>query len=110
LESAAVGAAATDGSTPKNANRLFVAIEFHMMARLDWTEHVPTLDGELVSVRDVVEKDAPTLCELLNDPAVTVHRSGPPSSVEAFVAIIRWAHRHVMQVTASVSASCHTAH
>jgi [ribosomal protein S5]-alanine N-acetyltransferase len=47
----------------------------------------------MVDVREVTESDAPTLFELLTDPAVTEHVSQPPPSVEAFAGFITWAQR-----------------
>lgn len=52
-----------------------------------------TLHGELVDVREVVETDAPTLCEMLNDPAVVERMSPPPPTVDAFRGFIAWARR-----------------
>jgi RimJ/RimL family protein N-acetyltransferase len=58
-----------------------------------WTCRVPTLTGSLASIREVVPDDAPTLFELLSDPAVAEHLSSPPPSVGAFAGFIEWARR-----------------
>jgi ribosomal-protein-alanine N-acetyltransferase len=63
------------------------------MSRAPWTEHVPELSGPLVRAREVAPHDAPSLFELLTDPAVTQYLSSPPPSVDAFVGFIRWAIR-----------------
>jgi len=57
-----------------------------------WSERVPSLSGDLVTVREVVTCDAPSLFELLTDPLVTEHISTPPQSADAFAGFIRWAH------------------
>jgi [ribosomal protein S5]-alanine N-acetyltransferase len=61
------------------------------MAAACWTLGLPRLSGSFVDVREVVPDDASALFELLSDPAVTQHLSGPPGSIDAFVGFIRWA-------------------
>jgi [ribosomal protein S5]-alanine N-acetyltransferase len=55
-----------------------------------WADGLPRLSGELVDVREVTPSDAPVLCELLSDPAVTEHVSSPPRSISAFRGFIAW--------------------
>jgi RimJ/RimL family protein N-acetyltransferase len=57
----------------------------------DWTAQVSALVGDLSSVREVVDSDAPALFDLLTDPAVAAEMSQPPQSVAAFGGFIRWA-------------------
>jgi RimJ/RimL family protein N-acetyltransferase len=56
-----------------------------------WTAQIGLLNGKLVSVREVIDSDAPTLFELLTDPTVAAEMSTPPQSVAAFGGFIRWA-------------------
>lgn len=58
-----------------------------------WTQDVPQLTGRTVAVREVMPLDAPTLFELLTEPAVTEHISPPPPSIGAFAGFIAWAQR-----------------
>ena len=58
-----------------------------------WTERIAPLCGDLASVREVTASDVPTLFELLTDPAVSLHLSTPPPTVEAFAGFVTWAHR-----------------
>ena len=57
-----------------------------------WAGGIDTLRGDLVSVREVVDRDAPTLFEMLTDPQVAEHMSPPPPSVGAFRGFVEWAH------------------
>ncbi len=61
------------------------------MASPSGLDELPRLSTSFVTVREVVETDAPVLHELLSDSAVTIHLSAPPPSVDAFVGFIRWA-------------------
>ena len=56
-----------------------------------WAQKIDPIQGELVSVREVVDRDAPTLFEMLSDPIVAAQMSPPPPSVEAFRGFIAWA-------------------
>ncbi len=56
-----------------------------------WAGGIDMLQGDLVSVREVVDSDAPTLFEMLTDPRVAEHMSSPPPSVGAFRGFIEWA-------------------
>jgi ribosomal-protein-alanine N-acetyltransferase len=61
------------------------------MGAASWTEEVPQLSAELVTVREIAVSDVPTLFELLTDPAVAEHVSSPPPSEEAFRGFVKWA-------------------
>jgi len=63
------------------------------MASPSWLDELPRLSGSLVHVREVALSDAPVLYELLSEPRVTQHLSGPPASFQAFQGFVRWAHR-----------------
>ena len=54
---------------------------------------MPCLVTDIVTVREVVPSDAPTLFELLSDPVVSEHLSVPPPSEAAFAGFIGWAQR-----------------
>ena len=56
-----------------------------------WTSFVDSLAGELVSVRELDDRDAPALFELLCDPVVAADMSRPPPSTDAFRGFIAWA-------------------
>jgi len=56
----------------------------------DWRAGLPTLTGTHVAVREVVLRDAPSLFDLLSDPAVTQHLSSPPPTLDAFGGFIGW--------------------
>jgi len=64
-----------------------------MSAVPDWRAGLPTLTGNLVTLREVVSRDAVTLMEFLTDPAVTEHISPPPPTLDAFGGFILWAQR-----------------
>jgi RimJ/RimL family protein N-acetyltransferase len=59
----------------------------------DWQSRLPLLPGAHVAVREVASRDAPTLFDLLSDPAVTQHLSAPPPTLDAFAGFIAWAQR-----------------
>lgn len=59
----------------------------------NWRSKLPLLSGAHVAVREVVSRDAPTLFDLLSDPAVTQHLSQPPPTLDAFAGFIAWAQR-----------------
>ena len=67
-----------------------------------WTRAIDTLRGNLVSVREVCASDAPTLFELLADPAVAADMSAPPPTRDAFYGFIAWA-RHEREEGRSVA-------
>ena len=58
-----------------------------------WTESVVPLRGNVVSVREVADTDAPSLLEMLSDPKVAAFMSPPPPSLSAFRGFIAWAQR-----------------
>src|SRR2546427_3342205 len=58
-----------------------------------WAGGIDTLRGDLVSVREVVDRDAPTLFEMLTDPQVAEHMSPPPPTVDAFRGFVVWARK-----------------
>jgi RimJ/RimL family protein N-acetyltransferase/CheY-like chemotaxis protein len=60
------------------------------MTELTWTQQLPHLRGQLVTVREVDASDAMWLFELLSDPAVSRFLAQPPPSAEAFAGFIAW--------------------
>src|SRR5688500_2947040 len=60
---------------------------------MSWREAVPVLDGSIVTVRELVPRDATALFELLSDPRVSAHMSAALPSCRAFEGFIEWTHR-----------------
>jgi RimJ/RimL family protein N-acetyltransferase len=58
----------------------------------DWSEQLPTLVGQRVSLRDLCLTDAPSLVAHLNTREVERFIAAPPHSVESFENFILWAH------------------
>lgn len=69
------------------------------MSRPRWTEALPLLKGDLVTVREISRYDSSTLFELLSDPLVTKHMSPPPPTVRAVEGFIDWIQRERAQGT-----------
>jgi len=59
----------------------------------DWRAGVPTLTGELVTLRELRLTDAPSLFVSLTTTEVARFISPPPTTVEGFERFIAWAHR-----------------
>jgi RimJ/RimL family protein N-acetyltransferase len=57
----------------------------------DWRAHLPSLAGEMVTLREVELDDAPALHAMLSPNEVARFISPPPTSVEAFERFISWA-------------------
>ncbi len=62
-------------------------------ATTDWRTGLPTLAGELVTLRELRISDAPSLFTLLTADEVSRFISPPPTSVEGFERFIAWTHR-----------------
>jgi RimJ/RimL family protein N-acetyltransferase len=56
----------------------------------DWREGLPTLEGELVMLRELRASDAPTIYTELSSPDVKRFIWAPPPSVAAFEKFIEW--------------------
>ena len=58
-----------------------------------WTERVPTLRGDLTTLREVAASDVYTLFTLLSDPAVTAYMAPPPPTLAKFAGFVVWSHQ-----------------
>ena len=79
---------AFDGTLP----RVAPAIDGGVVSS-DWRERLPVLRGLGVTLRELRESDAASLCALLTTDEVSRFISPPPSTVEGFERFIRWTHR-----------------
>ena len=57
-----------------------------------WSEAVPTLHGQLVTLREVAMSDVETLFTLFSDPAVTRYMAPPPPTLAKFAGFVEWTH------------------
>jgi len=62
-------------------------------AQSDWRNRLPVLTGRGVTLRELRQSDAASLCALLTAEEVTRFISPPPSTVEGFERFIAWTHR-----------------
>jgi ribosomal-protein-alanine N-acetyltransferase len=59
----------------------------------DWCQKLPTINGALVTLRELRLSDAPSLLAMLTTEEVTKFISPPPTTVEGFERFIAWTHR-----------------
>jgi [ribosomal protein S5]-alanine N-acetyltransferase len=59
----------------------------------DWRQKLPTINGALVTLRELRLSDAPSLLAMLTTEEVTKFISPPPTTVEGFERFIAWTHR-----------------
>ena len=59
----------------------------------DWRTGLPTLTGDLVSLRELRPSDAPALFAALTSDQVSRFISPPPSTIDGFERFINWANR-----------------
>jgi ribosomal-protein-alanine N-acetyltransferase len=59
----------------------------------DWREQLPLLGGESITLRELKQSDAPTLCAMLSTDEVSRFISPPPTTVEGYERFIDWTHR-----------------
>lgn len=59
----------------------------------NWRNGLPTLNGALVTLRELRPTDAPSLLALLTSDEVARFISPPPTTVEGFERFIAWTHR-----------------
>lgn len=57
----------------------------------DWREAVPVLAGDMVTLRELERRDAPSLLALLTTAEVARFISPPPTTLEGFERFITWA-------------------
>jgi ribosomal-protein-alanine N-acetyltransferase len=55
-----------------------------------WTEGLPPLRGELITLREIAASDVYTLSTLFSDPAVTAHMAPPPPTLAKFAGFVAW--------------------
>jgi len=55
-----------------------------------WTEGLPPLRGDLITLREVAASDVYTLFTLFSDPAVTAHMAPPPPTLAKFAGFVAW--------------------
>ncbi len=58
-----------------------------------WTDRVPTLHGDLATLREVAVSDVDTLFTLFSDPAVSAYMAPPPPTLAKFAGFVEWAHQ-----------------
>jgi ribosomal-protein-alanine N-acetyltransferase len=66
-------------------------IRYPMLDR--WTDHVPPLQGDLTTLREVDASDVYPLFTLFSDPAVTAYMAPPPPTLAKFAGFVEWAHQ-----------------
>src|ERR1044071_3548005 len=55
-----------------------------------WTDRVPSLHGDLTTLREVAASDVYTLFTLFSDPAVTAYMAPPPPTLAKFAGFVEW--------------------
>jgi RimJ/RimL family protein N-acetyltransferase len=58
----------------------------------DWTQALPTLQCERVTLRELRQSDAPSLVAMLSTAEVARFITPPPTTVEGFERFIEWTH------------------
>lgn len=62
-----------------------------------WTDRVPLLRGELMTLREVAADDVFALFTLLSNPAVKAHMAPPPPTLAKFAGFVEWSHQQRSQ-------------
>src|SRR3954464_7246720 len=58
--------------------------------RKRWTDAVPPLHGDFVTLREVAASDVYSLFTLFSDPAVTAYMAPPPPTLAKFAGFVVW--------------------
>ena len=58
-----------------------------------WTDRLPPLRGDLITLREVATSDVQTLFTLFSDPAVTAYMAPPPPTLAKFAGFVVWSHQ-----------------
>src|SRR5215470_16746126 len=58
-----------------------------------WTDRVPTLRSDLMTLREVAAADVYPLFTLFGDPAVTAFMAPPPPTLAKFAGFVEWSHK-----------------
>jgi ribosomal-protein-alanine N-acetyltransferase len=61
------------------------------------TDGLPTLHGDLTTLREVAFADVYTLFTLFSDPAVTAYMAPPPPTLAKFAGFVEWSHQQRAQ-------------
>jgi [ribosomal protein S5]-alanine N-acetyltransferase len=62
-----------------------------------WTDQVPSLHGDVTTLREVAASDVYTLFTLFSDPAVTAYMAPPPPTLAKFAGFVEWSHQQRAQ-------------
>ena len=65
----------------------------HAAGGCDWRQALPTLHGQIVTLREPLISDASALCSMVSSEEVSRFISSPPESVDGFQRFITWTHR-----------------
>ena len=58
-----------------------------------WTERVPSLPGDLTTLREVAASDVYTLFTLFSAPAISAYMAPPPPTLAKFAGFVVWSHQ-----------------
>src|SRR5262245_38768424 len=58
-----------------------------------WTERVPPLRGDLMTLREVAASDVYALFTLFSDPVITAYMAPPPPTLAKFAGFVAWSHQ-----------------
>lgn len=58
-----------------------------------WTDRLPSLHGDLTTLREIAAADVYALFTLFADPAVTAYMAPPPPTLAKFAGFVVWSHR-----------------
>ena len=63
----------------------------------EWTDRLPSLHGDLTTLREVAASDVHSLFTLFSDPAVTTYMAPPPPTPAKFAGFIAWSQQQRAQ-------------
>lgn len=69
-----------------------VSTNASVVTTTDWTQALPTLHSERVTLRELRQSDAPSLVAMLSTAEVARFITPPPTTVEGFERFIEWTH------------------
>jgi RimJ/RimL family protein N-acetyltransferase len=61
-----------------------------------WTDRLPSLHGDLTTLREIAAADVYALFTLFADPAVTAYMAPPPPTLAKFAGFVEWSHQQRM--------------
>jgi ribosomal-protein-alanine N-acetyltransferase len=67
--------------------------EYRITMPDQWNDRVPSLRGELTTLREVDASDVLPLFTLFSNPAVTAYMAPPPPTLAKFAGFVEWAHQ-----------------